>query len=202
MISTDNIARAETRIAAPADKVWDALINPELIKRYMFGTTVISDWKRGSKIIWTGDWKGRAYEDKGTILEIEPEKKLQYSHFSSLSGIEDRPENYHTVTITLDEHNNQTNVMLEQDNNADETAKEHSEKNWKMMLDSLKKLLEEKVDCVFITISENNCWPDPGCSSSSIIKRSYYTSYILSFFYNYYCRLWTRSVTWITRGLR
>ena len=45
MISTNNIAKADTTIDAPVDKVWDALINPEMIKKYMFGTTAISDWK-------------------------------------------------------------------------------------------------------------------------------------------------------------
>jgi hypothetical protein len=34
-------------------------------------------------------------------------------------------------------------VTLTQDNNPDEKTKDHSEKNWKMMLASLKKLLEE-----------------------------------------------------------
>jgi len=143
MISTDNVAHAETIIARPADKVWNALTDPALIKKYMFGTTVVSDWKEGSNISWKGEWEGKAYEDKGKILRMEPGKKLQYSHFSPLSGLDDKPENYHTVTITLAENNNVTNVRLEQDNNPDEKAKEHSEKNWTMMLASLKKLLEE-----------------------------------------------------------
>jgi len=143
MISTNNIAKAETIIHVSADKVWNALINPETIKKYMFGTTVISDWKEGSKIIWKGEWEGKSYEDKGKILRLEPKKQLQYSHFSLQSGLKDLPENYHIVTIDLLEKDNQTVVTLTQDNNADEKAKEHSEKNWKMMLDSLKKLLEQ-----------------------------------------------------------
>ena len=143
MISTNNIAKAETSIDAPADKVWDALINPETIKKYMFGTTVISDWKEGSKIVWKGEWEGKTYEDKGKILNIAPKKQLQYSHFTPAPGVADVPENYHIVTIDLKEDDKQTIVTLTQDNNADEKTKEHSEKNWKMMLASLKKLLEE-----------------------------------------------------------
>ena len=142
MISTDNVAHAETTIDIRADKVWNALTSPDLIKKYMFGATVISEWKEGSKIVWKGEWKGRLYEDKGKIMRIEPGKKLQYSHYSPLSGLDDKPENYHTVTITLNENNNRTHVRLEQDNNADEKSNEHSEKNWTMMLQSLKKLLE------------------------------------------------------------
>ena len=142
MISTNNIAKAETTIQTSADKVWDALTNPETIKKYMFGTTVISDWKEGTKIVWKGEWEGKSYEDKGKILRLVPRKQLQYSHFSPQTGLDDIPENYHIVTIDLIEKEKQTVVSLTQDNNADEKVKEHSEKNWKMMLASLKKLLE------------------------------------------------------------
>jgi uncharacterized protein YndB with AHSA1/START domain len=143
MISANNIAKAETTINASADKVWTALTDPEKIKKYMFGTTVVSDWKEGGKIVWKGEWEGKSYEDKGKILILEPKKKLQYSHFSPLTGLEDIPENYHIVTIDLTEKDGQTTVTLTQGNNADEKTKDHSEKNWKMMLASLKKLLEE-----------------------------------------------------------
>ena len=143
MPSTNNIAKAETTIDAPVDKVWHALIDPETIKKYMFGTTVISDWKEGSKIVWKGEWEGRQYQDKGKILSMAPNRHLQYSHFSPSSGVADVPENYHIVTIDLKEDDQHTVVRLTQDNNADEKTKEHSEKNWKIMLTSLKKLLEE-----------------------------------------------------------
>ncbi|HTM65621.1 MAG TPA: SRPBCC domain-containing protein [Flavipsychrobacter sp.] len=143
MPSSDHIANSEILIDAPIEKVWDALVNPEVIKKYMFGTTVISDWTEGSKIFWQGEWKGKTYEDKGTILKIIPGRQLQYSHFSPLTGLEDSPENYHTVTIGLRESNNQTLVSLSQENNATEKEKEHSESNWKMMLTGLKELLEK-----------------------------------------------------------
>ncbi len=94
-------AKASTTINAPTARVWDALINPTSIKQYMFGTNVTSDWKKGSRILWKGEWEGKAYEDKGVILQIEAQRKLQYSHFSPLAGLPDKPENYHTVTIEL-----------------------------------------------------------------------------------------------------
>ena len=143
MIAANHIAKAQTTINASVEKVWDALTNPEMIKKYMFGATVISDWKEGSKITWKGEWEGKTYEDKGKILRFDPKKSLQYSHFSPLSGLHDNPENYHIVTIDLEEKDKQTIVTLTQDNNADAKAKDHSENNWKMMLSSLKKLLEE-----------------------------------------------------------
>jgi uncharacterized protein YndB with AHSA1/START domain len=136
------IARAAVDIDVPRSRVWDALVDPRAIKQYMFGTNVASDWKPGSPITWKGEWQGKAYEDKGTILEMVPGAKLSYSHFSPLAGLPDRPENYHHVSIALTGDERRTHVALEQDNNADEKAREHSEQNWTSMLAALKKYLE------------------------------------------------------------
>ena len=144
MSSEKYVAKAQTIINATADKVWNALTNPEMIKKYMFGTTVISEWKEGSKIVWKGEWEGKSYEDKGKILQLENQKKIQYSHYSPLSGLHDIPENYHTITIDLSEIENKTAVFLTQDHNSTVDDRLHSEKNWSMMLTSLKELLEKK----------------------------------------------------------
>ncbi len=135
-------AAATTIIDAPASKVWEALTNPELIKRYMFGTDVITDWQVGSPITYRGEWEGKPFEDKGKVLEVKREKSLITTHWSPLSGVPDTPENYHTVAYQLSEKNGGTQVTITQDKNASEEEKEHSEKNWSMMLDGLKKLLE------------------------------------------------------------
>jgi uncharacterized protein YndB with AHSA1/START domain len=137
------IARAHITISAPIAKVWDALVNPEMIRQYLFGTNTVSDWKEGSPIVWKGEWEGKPYEDKGVILQLKPERLLQYSHFSPLSGQSDVPENYHTVTIELSSEEKGTLIQLSQDNNSTEEDREHSEKNWGMVLTGLKKLLEQ-----------------------------------------------------------
>jgi len=137
------IAKSAIKINASVDKVWDALVNPDKIKQYMFGTNAVSDWKEDSSIVWKGEWGGKKYEDKGVILKMEPGHMIQYSHFSPLTGQPDLPENYHIVTIELSRKGNQTHISLQQDKNATEEAREHSENNWNMMLESLKKLLEK-----------------------------------------------------------
>jgi uncharacterized protein YndB with AHSA1/START domain len=142
-MANDFVAQATTTIEAPASEVWDALVDPKKIKQYMFGTNVESEWKAGSPITWKGEWQGKAYEDKGEILNVTPGRTLQYTHFSPLAGLPDTPENYHTVTIELADHGGKTNVALEQNNNPTDEAREHSEKNWTMMLDGLKKFLEK-----------------------------------------------------------
>ncbi len=136
------IARAEVRIHAPLSRVWDALVNPAIIRHYMFGTQVVSDWKKGSPITWTGEWEGKHYEDRGVILQLEPERILRYSHFSPLSGLPDVPENYHAVAIELSGEAEYTRVSLSQNNNPTEQARDHSQKNWEMMLSELKKVVE------------------------------------------------------------
>ena len=141
----DLIARSSIVINAPVDLVWKALVDPDAIRQYMFGTQVVSNWKVGSPIIWKGEWQGKSYEDKGVILQFQPERTLQYSHFSPLSGMPDQPENYHTVIVELSPEGNQTKVVLAQDHNASEDERAHSEKNWEGMLAALKKYVEGEI---------------------------------------------------------
>jgi uncharacterized protein YndB with AHSA1/START domain len=137
------VATVSISIAAPNNKVWDALVNPVAIRQYFFGTTVVSDWHLGSPIVWKGDWQGKTYEDKGVILQFDPGRTIQYSHFSPLSGLPDKPENYHTVTVKLSSSEDLTLVSLSQDKNGSEEERVHSEQNWGMMLAALKKYLEK-----------------------------------------------------------
>jgi uncharacterized protein YndB with AHSA1/START domain len=136
------ISKASTTINASPEKLWDALTNPEIVKQYFFETNQQSDWKVGSDITWTGEWEGKQYKDKGKILDVVPGKRLQYTYFSSMMGEEDRPENYRTVTFDLSGNGNTTDITITQDNNKSEESRAHSEQNWKMILDSMKKLLE------------------------------------------------------------
>jgi uncharacterized protein YndB with AHSA1/START domain len=138
------IARASISINASVESVWRALVEPELIRQYMFGTEVVSEWKKGSSITWKGKWQGRDYEDRGTILDLQEGRLIKYSHFSPLSGLADAPENYHIVTVQLSPEGEQgTRVSLAQDNNPDEEARGHSEKNWALMLSGLKETVEK-----------------------------------------------------------
>jgi uncharacterized protein YndB with AHSA1/START domain len=139
-----NTLIAETSIrgnATPA-QVWKALTTPGLIKKYLMGTDVTSDWKEGSTINYTGEYEGKEYSDKGVIKKMEPEKILQSTYLSSMSGKEDKPENYNLVTYKLTESGDDTVVTLTQDNIATEKEKEHSTKNWKMVLKKLKEVVE------------------------------------------------------------
>lgn len=144
-MKSDISVKVSTVINRPISNVWEALTNPEIIKQYFFGTNTITDWKVGSPIIFRGEWQGKSYEDKGTILRFEQNKILQYKYWSSMSGIDDKPENYVTITYFLSSENGKTTFTISQENIPDEKMKEHSEQNWKKVLNSLKNLLEQGV---------------------------------------------------------
>jgi len=129
-------------INAPLWKVWEALVTPEIIKKYFFGTDAKSDWTVDSPITFSGSWEGKTYQDKGTILANEPGKMLKYSYWSSMSGIEDKPENYVNITYELTEHNGKTLLTISQDNIPSEDMKKHATENWGKLLKSLKDLME------------------------------------------------------------
>lgn len=137
------VAKSSITIHADAVRVWDALTNPELIKQYLFGTNAISDWKVGSSITYKGVWQSKSYEDKGVIKKIEPKKMLVSTYWSAFSGLPDSPENYSTVTYALDEHDGETTLTVTQDNIETKESADHSESNWKLVLEAMKKLLEK-----------------------------------------------------------
>jgi uncharacterized protein YndB with AHSA1/START domain len=138
------VAEKRTTVNASVDNVWQALTDPALVKRYMHGTNMETDWVVGHPITWKGEWKGESYEDKGKVLKIEPGKLLAYTHWSPMGGSEDKPENYHTVTFELTEREGGTVLTLKQDNNAtQEEADTMAENNWGPVLEGLKAVAEK-----------------------------------------------------------
>src|ERR1700749_3206834 len=125
------------------EKVWKGLTDPELVKQYFFGTNLKSDFKKGSRITFSGEWQGKTYEDGGQILAIDPPRLLKYTYWSSMSGTEDKPENYNNVTYELHEREGVTTLVITQDGVKSREAMEHSEQNWKTVFDGLKELLKK-----------------------------------------------------------
>ena len=139
---TGQVATAGVEISASPGQVWTALTDPKLISKYMFGAQVETSWEVGTPILWKGEYEGKTYEDKGEIVEVVPEERLTVTHFSPLTGQEDKPENYHTVTYELTDQGDRTELKLEQDNNPDDEAVAASEANWETVLNGIKELVE------------------------------------------------------------
>jgi uncharacterized protein YndB with AHSA1/START domain len=135
-------ATASVTLNATPEAVWHALTDPALIKQYLFGTDAHSDFKKGSTITYTGEWEGKKYEDKGIIIESIPNALLHTTYFSSMSGKEDKPENYANVYYRIQPTGKQTILTITQDNNTDEKSRDHSQANWGMVLQGFKKVVE------------------------------------------------------------
>lgn len=150
-MSNPLIVKNSISINAPAEKVWDALVNPEQTKKYMFGCETVSDWKPGSELLWKGNYEGKdMIFVKGKIIEIIPGKYLSYTTIDPNSGIADIPENYLTVTYDLKVENDETILTATQ---GDYSTVGEGEKRfretlegggWQPILVEIKKLVESE----------------------------------------------------------
>lgn len=131
-------------IQASKEEVWDALINPEKIKVYLFGTSTKTDWIPGSSISFRGEYQGTVYNDKGKVLENNEFQLLKYNYWSAMSGLEDNPNNYSIVCYTLKEQD-PNNVLFtwRQEGFSSEKGHAHTEKFLPEMLEVIKKLVEK-----------------------------------------------------------
>ncbi|MGZ3920995.1 MAG: SRPBCC domain-containing protein [Bacteroidia bacterium] len=131
-------------------KVWDALVNPEQTKKYMFGCETVSDWKEGSTLDWKGSYNGKEMTFvTGKIVKIDPGKYLAYTTFDPNSTMENIPENHLKVTYTLSPEKGGTMLTVTQGdyNTVAEGKKRYEEsynngEGWNPILVEIKKLTE------------------------------------------------------------
>ena len=144
----DLIVSESIDINAAPSKVWEALTNPEIIKKYLFGTETITDWKVGSEIIFQGEYgenKEYSYRDKGVIMQNVANELLSYTYWSGFSGLEDKPENYSLVTYSLQSADGKkTTFTWEQKGYATEEGYQHSLTGMKGFLGQIKQIVEEE----------------------------------------------------------
>jgi hypothetical protein len=118
------------------------LVNPNTIKRYMLGTTVVSEWKAAAPILWRGKWKGKRYEDKGVVLGGRTQAPPSVQPFQRSRGPAGRsrePPPVHDRALAGERSRGARALPGLQ---STEEARKHSEQNWQAMLASLKDLLE------------------------------------------------------------
>ena len=140
------VTKKEIEINADVSSVWDALINPKLIKQYLFCTEAISEWKIGSPIIFRGTWKGKPYEDKALVLKSERNKILQYAYWTSFYGLEDKVENYCNITYELIGDGRSTLIGITQDNIDTPEMFNRISQSWQTGLKELKETVEKRAD--------------------------------------------------------
>jgi uncharacterized protein YndB with AHSA1/START domain len=139
---TDITTSHRIEIAAPPERVWEALTTPDQISQWFFGVDTESDWQVGSSIVHRGEYQGRPYEDRGEIVELDRPRRFVHTHWSATSGLPDAPENYQRVLWAVEPSSDGTAVTVAEDNLPSEDAKAISDRSWPQALENLRALLE------------------------------------------------------------
>jgi uncharacterized protein YndB with AHSA1/START domain len=134
-------------IDALPSEVWRALTDPDLMKQWMaeaeMGLGIITEWKVGSPIIVKGRHNNVDFENKGTVLEFEPNSILRYSHLSSVSRLPDKAENYTVIEFRLARaEENSTLLKVRTSNFPSESIFKHWEFHWRVTIEVVKRFIE------------------------------------------------------------
>jgi uncharacterized protein YndB with AHSA1/START domain len=134
-------------IKASPSVVWKTLTDPDRIKQWMVepGTAfeIITDWKVGNPIVIKA-FHHIPFENKGTVLQVEPHKVLRYNYLSSLSKLPDKPENYSIIEFRLAPLEDQTSLTLTLRNFPTETIFRHVAFYWSATVEIMKDLAEKQ----------------------------------------------------------
>lgn len=132
-------------IESKPESIWDALTNPSKIALYLYGTQTTTDWKIGSDITFEGQYGDKVYKDKGVVKINEHLSKLSYSYWSSMSGLEDLPENYFEVNYIIEPlADGKTQLTWHQVGFSSEKGHKHTESTLPSMLNQIKEIVENK----------------------------------------------------------
>ena len=129
-----------TYIRTTAEKLWEALTNPQFIRAYWFGVTQESDWKAGSS--WQMKYEDGRVADAGEIVEVDRPKRLVIKWRNEWKP-ELKAEGFSRATYTLEPEGDA--VKLTVTHEIDRTGSKFIEAvagGWPKVLASLKSFLE------------------------------------------------------------
>lgn len=138
-------------INAAAETVWNSLTDFNLMKQWMgeseMNLEITTDWKVDSPIIINGFHHAK-FQNRGTVLKYEPNRILEYSHLSSLSRLEDKPENYSILRFELSPLKQQTALTVTIENFPTETIYKHLCFYWRATVEKIKTISERQGELV------------------------------------------------------
>ena len=142
-----HVVENSVTIHAPSSEVWRALTDPELMKQWMaepeMRLGIFTDWKVGSPILVKGHHNNVDFENKGTVLQFEPNSILRYSHLSSVSRLPDKAENYTVIEFRLaPTEDDSTSLNVRTSNFPSESIFKHWEFYWRVTIDVLTRFIE------------------------------------------------------------
>ncbi|HEY6959040.1 MAG TPA: SRPBCC domain-containing protein [Candidatus Limnocylindria bacterium] len=134
-MSDARVGRASVTIEATRAAVWDALVDPGAMTRYMPVDHV--EWGRatGDPLRWQAMVGPERFDVSGTIQRIDAGRTLEYSYFDPIT------RTTRAVSIELSGDAARTRVSVSESLN-DERERPHIEGGWRLMLANLKSMLE------------------------------------------------------------
>jgi len=129
----------EIYIKATPERVWEAITDNEMRRKYSFGVGVISDWTLGSRVEAVHAGAGLVIGE-GENLEVEPPRRLDQS-FTALWSDEVKREGSSRVTWEIEPVGDSCRVTVTHDQ-LHEGANAELYGGWPMILSGLKTLLE------------------------------------------------------------
>lgn len=127
----------EIYIKTTPERLWQAITDPEMRRKYNFGAIFTSDWTPGSRYEATG-WGTRIVE--GENLEVDPPRRLVQS-FRALWGEDVKSEGTSRVTWEIEPIADSCRLTVTHDQ-LREGANNQLYGGWPMVLSGLKTLLE------------------------------------------------------------
>jgi uncharacterized protein YndB with AHSA1/START domain len=129
-----------TYIAAPAQKVYDSITQPEVARRY-WGHENVSDWAPGSTWSHVKADAGHKVQVTGKVVEANPPKKLVITWVNPDRVGE--PEAYSRVTFEIAPYEDMVRLTVTHDElEAGGSMAGGISKGWPIVLSSLKSFME------------------------------------------------------------
>ena len=135
------VVKSRVTIEASLESVWATLTRPEFVKKWQYDSVVETDWSVGSPIRFTSEWEGQTFTQWGTVLSFDSSRALRYSLFAPRPGLDDRPENYFTMSYSLDGGDGETVVTITQEDPRETDSHEVGEGDESVLV-ALKNLAE------------------------------------------------------------
>lgn len=130
-----------TYIRTSAEKLWQALINPEFNRQYWFGAHQESDWQKGRP--WQLVRPDGCIADAGEIIDIDPLRLIVIRWRNEVMP-ELKAEGYTRCTIAIEPQGEMMKLTVTHEAESERPHKliEKVQGGWPLILASLKSLLE------------------------------------------------------------
>jgi uncharacterized protein YndB with AHSA1/START domain len=129
-----------TYIAAPAEKVFEAIIKPEIARRYWDHENV-SDWQPGSSWQHIRANEARPVDIVGKVVESLPPRRLVITWAAASQA--DQPDSYSRVSFDIEPYDDMVKLTVTHDELEAGSGMDNGiRKGWPVVLSSLKSFLE------------------------------------------------------------